>query len=342
MSTKAGLSVLLPVYNGDRYLEECLQSLSQQTLHDFEIVVIDDGSIDTTPAILESWVRREPRLQVHRQPHGGLISALNVGLGLCSGGLIARMDADDIAHPERFRLQRMALDADPRIDVLGCRVTHFGDDGVGEGFRIYEKWLNGLMDNDSIRRELFIESPLSHPSVMMRRSVLEAVGSYRDVGWPEDYDLWHRLAASGARFEKLPQTLLQWRDHDQRLTRADGRYAVERFIECKAHFLCSGPVRGCDRLIVWGAGQTGRRLSKHLLRNGATIEAFVDIDPRKCGRTMRRIPIVSPEELTESSRSSGRRPTVLAAVASRGARAKIRTRLTAEGWEETRNFWCVA
>ena len=336
------VSVLLPVFNGETYLEACLSSLSTQSLREFEIVTVDDGSTDSSPEILASWSRKEPRLRVIRQTHGGLVAALNAGLERCAGDLIARMDADDLAHPERLELQQQALAAQPEIDVLACRVTHFAEEEVGIGFRVYEHWLNSLLDDEAIRRDLFIESPLPHPSVMVRKSVLQGVGGYRDVGWPEDYDLWLRLAARGCRFAKLPQTLLQWRDHGQRLTRTDRRYAVERFLECKAYYLGVGPLRGRSRVIIWGAGQTGRRLSKFLLRQGVPLEAFIDIDPRKCGRTMRNRPIVPPENLAELDRSPGQRPLVLAAVSSRGARAKIRQRLEAEGWRETRDFWCVA
>lgn len=342
MATGPTVSVLLPAFDAELYLEPCLSSLTKQSLEDFEIVAVDDGSSDKTAGIFESWSRRDPRLRVHRQEHRGLIAALNTGLELCSGELIARMDADDVVHEDRLRLQRAALADRPDIDVIGCRVTHFADREIGMGFRIYEEWLNGLLDDDSIRRELFIESPLPHPSVMVRRSALDRVGGYRDFGWPEDYDLWLRLAAIGCRFAKLPQTLLQWRDHPRRLTRADSRYAVERFIECKAHYLCAGPLRDCARVVVWGAGPTGRRLSKYLLRHGVPLEAFIDIDPKKCGRTMRNIPIVGPEILAEIKQAGAERPLVLAAVASRGARAKIRNRLEAEGWKETEDFWCVA
>ena len=252
------------------------------------------------------------------------------------------MDADDVSHPDRLQLQHQELVDRPEIDVLSCRVTHFAEDEVGAGFRIYETWLNSLLDDGAIRRDLFIESPLPHPSVMVRTSVLQDVGGYRDVGWPEDYDLWLRLAARGHRFAKLPQTLLEWRDHGRRLTRTDRRYSVERFLECKAHYLASGPLRGRGGVIVWGAGQTGRRLSKYLLRHQVPIDAFIDIDPRKCGRTMRNRPIVPPETLAELGSSTGQRPMVLAAVSSRGARAKIRRRLAKEGWQETKDFWCVA
>ena len=189
MVVRSTVSVLLPVFNAARHLQDCLTSLSRQSLASFEIIAVDDGSTDRSPEILRAWSEREPRLRVVPQTHKGLVATLNHGLALCTGGLVARMDSDDLAHPRRLELQQEALDEHPEIGVLGCRVEHFGDGGVGEGFRVYERWLNGLLDDESIRRELFVESPLPHPSVMVRRSHLDEAGGYQDAGWPEDYDL---------------------------------------------------------------------------------------------------------------------------------------------------------
>jgi FlaA1/EpsC-like NDP-sugar epimerase len=116
---------------------------------------------------------------------------------------------------------------------------------------------------------------------------------------------------------------------------------VENFIRAKAHYLRLGPLRTDPRAVVWGAGQIGRRLSKHLQRRGVDLIAFVDIDPRKIGSTRRGAPIISPDDLPDVHRSSGR-PLILAAVPSRGARALIRTRLEALGLAEGREFLCVA
>jgi glycosyltransferase involved in cell wall biosynthesis len=336
------VSVLLPVYNASLYLEESLGSLAGQTLDDFEIVAIDDGSVDGSSRILERWSQRDFRLRVLRQQHLGLVPALNRGLALCRGDLIARMDADDISHPDRLALQRRVLMERSEIDVVASLVTHFSTGSVGEGLRVYESWLNNLVEDAEIRRDLFVESPLPHPSVMVRRSALAAIGGYRDRGWPEDYDAWLRLAREGHRFTKIPQVLLLWRDRPDRLSRVDGRYAIERFLECKAHHLVRGPLMGRQRVLLWGAGKTGRRLSKHLLRRRVPLEGFIDIDPKKWGRTVRGLPVFRPEALPEWIANDARSWILLAAVSSRGARARIREHLTASGWKEAQDFWCVA
>ena len=203
----------------------------------------------------------------------------------------------------------------------------------------YEEWLNSLLSQEDILRERFIESPLPHPSVMVRRREFDSVGGYRDMGWPEDYDLWLRLARRGTRFQKLPQTLLWWREHASRLTRRDSRYAVERFLACKAHHLLRGPLRNASKVVLWGAGQTGRRLSKYLKRAQVPIVGVVDVDPAKVGRTLRGYPVLPPEELPALLEPG---VVTLSAVASRGARQLIRRRLDALGLTETVDYWCVA
>jgi len=335
------ISVLLPVYNGEEFLEECLASLAEQSLGDFEVVAVDDGSTDGTSEILKYWSDRDNRFRVLARPHSGLVETLNAGLSDCRGDLIARMDADDRAHPKRLELQYLAFEKVPDLDVVASLVTHFPDETLREGLRIYETWLNSLVTHDQILRERFIESPIPHPAAMVRRSVLDEAGGYREVGFPEDYDLWLRLAAAGKRFGKVPETLYYWRHHESRLTFTDPRYAVERFLACKAHHLAEGPLRGVERVIVWGSGQTGRRLSKHLIREGASVTGFIDIDPAKIGGTLRGRPIHPPEKLQELLQETESR-IVLAAVSSRGARALIRQRLESLNLRETIDFWCAA
>ena len=341
MSRMPRLSVLLPVFHTERFLMECLRSLERQTWTDFEIVAVDDGSNDSSALILDSFREVDPRLHLVTQDHQGLIAALNRGLAACRGEFVARIAADDIAHPRRFELQLQAFEESPELDVVSSLVSHFPRQDVGEGFRIYEDWLNSLVTHEEILRERFIESPIPHPTVMIRRQALQEVRGYRDMGWPEDYDLWLRLIQAGKRFGKVPRVLCLWRQHEDRLTRIDGRYSVEKFLACKAHHLAAGPLASPESVVVWGAGQTGRRLSKHLKRLGTPLKAFIDIDPKRIGSTLRGFPIHPPSDLGLLA-GNGSEAVVLAAVSSRGARALIRQELLQCGFTETEDFWCVA
>lgn len=335
------VSVLMPCYNAAGTLPPALESLARQTLTDFELIAVDDGSTDQTPALLQKWAVDDPRINLVSQTHGGIVKALNAGLESCQAGYIARMDADDLAHPNRLARQVSFLNQHPDTALVGCRVKGYPPDKVRRGFEVYLEWQNSLLTNEDIRREMFVESPLAHPSVVIRKAWLKGVGAYQEHGWAEDYDLWLRLYVAGARFAKLPEVLLEWREHEARLTRQDSRYSLENFLRVKAHYLVRGPLLGRESVLLWGAGMMGRRLSKHLLRQGAPLSAFVDIDPQKIGRTRRGLPILSPEDLPGWWQQSAS-PVVLAAVGARGARQLIRQKLTQYGLQEGLDWWSVA
>lgn len=341
MIRRPDVSVLLPCYNAASTLNEALESLASQTLVNIEIVAIDDGSTDETLDLLEGWAGKDQRMVVLRQPHSGIIGALNSGLAACRATYIARMDADDRSHPERLQIQASYLDEHPDITAVGCLVKGFPEGEVREGFQIYIDWLNSLLEDEDIRREIFVESPIAHPSVMFRKERVEQVGGYQDHGWPEDYDLWLRLYLDEARFSKVPFFLLDWREYPERLTRLDSRYSLENFIRAKSHYLAIGPLANRGAIIIWGAGMMGRRLGKQLERAGCTITAYVDIDPKKIGKTRRGRPILSPEEMRESwPRYSD--PVLLSAVGARGARGLIRERLNQIGLIEGKDWWGAA
>lgn len=335
------VSVLLPCYNAQDTLEEALDSLQSQTYPDFEVICVDDGSSDSTLEILQRRASLDQRLNVISIPHGGVIQAANRGLSACRGEIIVRLDADDRCHPSRIELQRDYFLENPDVAVVSCLVEGFPEIQIGEGFQIYYRWLNSLTTHEDITREIFVESPIANPSAAFRRSWIRDLGGYQDHGWPEDYDLWLRGYLAGAQFAKIPQILLSWREHPGRLTHEDSRYSLENFLRAKAHYLAQGPARDRDAIIVWGAGMTGRRLSKHLQREGLPLKAFVDVDPKKIRRTRRGKPIISSEELL-GKWSNYNHPILLTAVRARKAAPLIRGTLTDLGLVEGSDWWQAA
>ena len=333
------VSVLLPVRDPGSYLQDCVASLGRQTVEEYEVVAVDDGSTDGSAKVLDDWAAQDDRVKVVHRSHSGLVETLNTGLELCKAPFVARMDADDISHPKRFELQLAEFEELPWVGVVSSMVRHFPWHGVGEGYRVYEEWLNSLLTPEQISSQRFVESPIPHPSAMVRREVYQSAGGYREETWAEDFDFWLRLFEAGVIITKVEKYLYFWREHAERLTRVDGRYSVENFLRCKAKYLLSGPLAQGQRVVIWGAGQTGRRISKHLLRDGAQVEAFVDIDPEKIGSTLRGKPIIGFDDLPSLIDQA---TVVLAAVGSRGARALIRDQLENIGLREGREFWCVA
>lgn len=337
----AQVAVVMPCHNAGQTVDQAIESIVTGSMGDLEFIIVDDGSTDDTVARLQAWAGRDDRLHLIQLPKVGLVQALNAGLSAATAPLLARMDADDIALPTRLEKQLALLNAHPELAVVGSWVRPFPEEDVREGFRLYVDWLNSLVTPDSMAREIFVESPLAHPSVVMRAEWLKRVGGYQDHGWPEDYDLWLRLYLEGAAFGKVPEVLLLWREHPARATRTDSHYSVENFLRAKAAYLAQGPLAGCDGVIVWGAGQMGKRLSKHLLEHQVPLAVFIDIDPKKIGRQRRGLP-VEPVEALEHWWGSFEHPAALAAVGSRGARALIREQLNVRGLIEGHDWWAVA
>ena len=246
--------MLLPVRDAEATIDACLDSLAGQTLGDHEVVAVDDGSRDGSTERLADWARREPRLRVLRTPRRGLVAALQLAASAARAPLVARMDADDLAHPQRLARQVERLEGDAGLDVVACAVAATGrapGEPAGAGMLRYVEWTNGLLDHEAMACQRFVESPLVHPSVALRTAALRALGGWRDFDGPEDYDLWLRAFDAGLRFEKLPDVLLEWRDSPGRLTRSDPRYAGPRFQQLKLEALARGALAG--RAAVSGA-----------------------------------------------------------------------------------------
>jgi len=271
----------------------------------------------------------------------GIARALQRGLQACDAELVARMDADDVAWPGRLLAQVAALDADPSLAAVGARVRLFPGPLVRDGMRRYVAWLNALTTPALVGRDLFVEAPLVHPAAVLRRAALEAVGGWRDGPFPEDYDLWLRLAEAGGALTNLPATLLDWRESAGRLTRTDPRYALERHVALKCAALARGPLSatlaGPREVALWGAGETGRAFADALGREGLRVAAFVEVDRKKIGRVIRGAPVHAYEDVARL-----RGLPLLVAVGAPGARELIRAELGKRGFEELRDFRCVA
>lgn len=333
------VSVVLPVRDAAPTLPECLRSLAAQTLQQHEILAVDDGSRDTSREILDEAARLDRRIQVLEGGRRGLVAALNLALTAARAPLVARMDADDVADPRRLQIQAERLETDRRTDVLGCRIRVLRDPALPEnrGMYAYVDWLNGLLNHDAIVTDLWVESPLAHPSVVLRASLLRKLQGYRDFEGPEDYDLWLRAHAAGARFAKVDEELLGWRDGPRRLTRTDPRYAARRFLDLKIERLEKGLLSGRRPVAIWGAGPIGKGWARALAERGHAVAAFVEVDPRKIGGVIHGAPVL---DLGGAAALRGRLH--LGAVGRPGAREEIRRQVRSLGHAEGRDFIAVA
>lgn len=208
MSTnKPRVSVVLPVYNAVRYVEQAVTSVLNQTFTDFEVIAINDGSTDGSLGVLQRLAAMDPRIRLISRENRGLVTTLNEGLAHAQGEYLARMDADDISHPERFARQVAYLDAHPECIALGTWAIAIDEDG--EQLSLIEK---PLVHHEIDRLAIQGGCPMLHPTLMMRLDVLRKIGGYRNYQYGEDRDLYLRLAEVGTLMN-LADTLLQYRIH---------------------------------------------------------------------------------------------------------------------------------
>jgi glycosyltransferase involved in cell wall biosynthesis len=328
------VSVVLPFRDAAATIDDALRSIATQSMGDFECILVANHSIDGSIGRAADIARRDPRFRAIASD-GGLVDALNLGIAAARGGVIARMDADDVAHPRRLERQLRMLDADTSLALVSCLVECFPVSALRDGMRRYQCWLNGLRTPEAIRNAVFIESPIAHPSAVIRRWALEGVGAYRDTGGPEDYDLWLRLLLRGYRAAKVPEVLLFWRDSPRRLSRSDARCDRAQFLATKlAHF--GDAIPPGQALDICGAGPTGRRWAAALGRRGYAVHRFIDVAPKRWGLTINGVPVCAPAALERQ------RNFVLAAAGSPGAREAIEHWLGRLGLQPWRDFLAVA
>ncbi len=337
------VAILLPCHDAAATLPEAIDSLRAQTFGDFEVVAVDDRSADATGELLAEWAASDPRVTVltrHQTEmiHSGIVPALDVAAEAASAPLLARMDADDVAHPGRLEKQLAFLDEHPGLAGCGTHIELFSAAEIRSGYRRYEDWINAIETPEDVASNGLIECPIAHPTLFIRTSVLRAVGGYRDMGWAEDHDLVLRVLAAGARLANVPgEALLRWRIREDRLSLTAPEYTPEAFRRCRVHFLREVFLPAGRELVVWGAGSVGKPLARELVRQGTKVAAFVDLDPRKIGEVIHGAPVWSPDDFERRLAPDGR-PYVLAAVGSPGAREDIFRALRAYGLQEFRDF----
>lgn len=333
------ISVLLPYRNAAATLDEAVTSVRADLGPEDELVLVDDGSTDAGPEIAGRHAASDHRVIRVTTPGRGIVGALERGLDACSGVHVARMDADDVTLPGRFAAQRALLDANATLGAVATRIEAFG--APGPGMERYVAWQNTLLSAADHARAIFIEAPICHPATMLRRAALDAVGGYRAGDFAEDYDLWLRLVAAGWGIAKVPEVLFKWRIHAASLTWNDDRVGFENMRRLRARYLAGRLRTEAPRsFALWGAGQCGRRLARELEVHGMRPAYFIDIDPKKIGRTARGRAIVAMDAGIERARDSAL--VIVVAVAAAGARDLVRARLDRDGWVEGRDYLCAA
>lgn len=323
----ADVSVLLPFFNAEQTLQECVDSILKQTFENFEIVAIDDYSTDASVELLRQL--HDTRLRVIKNKSSkGLVSALNFGLKQCRGEYVARMDADDIMYPQRLIKQFQTISSRPELALLATQVKKFPDKDIKAGYKEYVRWQNACLEPGDIKNQIYIESPFAHPSVMFRKSIVETIGAYRDGDFPEDYELWLRMHHGDHEMAKLPEVLLHWRESETRLSRVAPQYSRRAFDQLRADYLAKDQRIKHRPLVYWGAGRKTRQRAKYLIEKGFAPSAWIDVDPGKIGNFIDKAEVHAPAWLDRENK-----PFVLNYVTNHGARDNTHHYLTRIGYQ---------
>jgi len=280
-------SIVLPYRDAEETLEECIKSIQEQSLKNWELIAVNDNSSDNSEALVKRLAKEDTRIKPIQTILGGLVSSLNLGIMHSSTPLIARMDADDRMYPQRLRLQVDFINKNPDIGLVSSRVKHSSlAPNETRGYKSYVEWTNQLLSHDEISLNRFIESPFAHPSVLFRKNLLDQYGPYEEGDFPEDYDLWLRLLSCDVKMYKINQVLLEWRDSPGRLSRHCKRYSQDAFQRTKARYFSewwNAHFVEKKVLTAWGAGKVAKKQAVKLARYGLRIDRFFDIDRKKVG-----------------------------------------------------------
>ncbi|GEO10995.1 glycosyltransferase family 2 protein [Segetibacter aerophilus] len=241
MSSPA-ISIILPVYNAAKYVGEAINSLLEQTFQDFELLIINDGSYDSSEEVVLSFI--DSRITyVKNENNQGLVDTLNRGIELARGKYIVRMDADDICVPLRLEKQFTWLEKNLSTSVVSCHISFIDESGKVTGD--WEEDVNTVSCRE-IKQKMAWANCIAHPTVMFRADLIKSYRYNQNQKNTEDYDLWLRLIADGAVIEKIPEKLLLYRVHEASITGTVLRKSNPFFkqFQCKKRFLLQRTMHG--------------------------------------------------------------------------------------------------
>lgn len=293
------ISAIMPVYNGEKHVKETMESILAQTWGDFELIVVNDGSTDRTKEIIESF--NDSRIRSYHLPENkGVGYASHFALMKAKGRLIARVDADDLYHPDRFLLQKRFLDEHSDISLVKSWVDYFPDnEEIAQSQRYYmaknilEKQKNQVNEPEEIAKKLYWFMCVPHTSIMVRSPVIKRFG-YQPLRICEDYQLLFRMNQAGCRMGTLKKKLVKFRISSGSTTATQHKQLYEAVYQIKREII--EPLFFGGKVHIWGGGAFGKLLCSILKKNGRYVDGFIDSDIEKQNNSIDGKRIISPQE----------------------------------------------
>lgn len=332
--SKPLVSIVMAAKDTEPYLEECLDSILDQTYTNWELIAINDHSNDRTPEILDTYAKLDTRINVFHSKRHKLIPTLKEGYQHVKGQLINRMDSDDRMPADKLEVLVDAWLQHGKGTIIAGGTAHFVEEGeVGGGFLRYEQWLNEVARRGSHYEEIYQECVIPSHCWIIHKDDFDMVGGFEPEVYPEDYDLCFRFYRAGLNVVGIDKVLHFWRDRSNRISRTWDEYKDNRYYDLKLRYFKELDRDAKRPLVVWGAGRNGKDLVKLLLATEANLHWVCD-NPRKIGKDVYGIVLQNFKEIPGLTS-----PQILIAVTSPNEKSNIRRQLEAWGKKPVLDFW---
>jgi len=315
------VSILTPFKNTERFLDECLRSILQQTYTHWELLIIDDHSSDGSYNLVENFAKNDSRIKLLSNDGRGIIDALRLAYKQSSGQMITRMDSDDIMLPNKLEILVNNLKGYGKKHVAVGLVEYFNANGVGAGYKSYELWLNKLTKTGDNYNEIYKECVIPSPCWMIYREDLDACGAFNPNVYPEDYDLTFRFYKHGFKCIPCDKIIHKWRDYSTRTSRTHEHYVQNHFTTLKVQHFLDIDYNSSKTLVIWGAGTKGKLMANLFLERHIPFKWICD-NPNKIGKD-----IYGKELLNFDALATISNPQSLITVANKQAQKEIRVYL---------------
>lgn len=326
------ISILTPFKNTEFFLSECIESIIHQTYTNWELLIIDDHSTDNSYRLVENYVKKDSRIKLYKNDGEGIINALQLAFKKSKGDMITRMDSDDIMTPNKINILVNNLLTHGKKHVAVGLVKYFNVNGVGPGYKSYEKWLNELTKTGENYNEIYKECVIPSPCWMTFREDLIICGAFNPNIYPEDYDLTFRFYKHGYKCIPCNDVIHNWRDYSTRTSRTHIHYAQNHFTTLKTHHFLDIDYNKDKTLVIWGAGTKGKLMASIFLDRNIPFKWICD-NPKKIGKDIYGKKLLAFNALSELKNTQS-----LITVANKNAQKEIRYYLSSLQLEPVKDY----
>ena len=268
----------MPFYQAEEFIREALLSLTEQSLGDWELIAVDDGSTDLGRKIVEEFAEDDPRIRLFLNPDKGILPALQLGLKMARGTYVGRFDADDSLPQDRLKLMVNLLRGSASKTIVTGLVQYFSEHPISPGYARYQDWINELNLSGQTWTDIYRECVIGSPNWLMRRKELQAINGFNQLSYPEDYDWCFRCYEHKFDVQCLSSTTLLWREHPRRTSRHSEHYQQEAFFNLKIRRFLE--LEKFEELVLWGTGRKAR-ITASLLRKRNIPFRWMDLEPQR-------------------------------------------------------------